>query len=153
MAIYQCSPPRLFSFTAARAPLARDAGSAWTPGIQRVRLLPRTKWRHPRMGHFKLSAEASRAWSPLSCLYTASQPRLPAAALSGPGPSWPQQALYPAVGLKHHLAVRVVDEEPPFPMRALLWLPALGAPGDTCLEQRSSICGKSFSKSAFKRVF
>lgn len=150
MAIYQCSPPRLFSFTAAHGPLARDAGSAWTPGIQRVRPLPRAKCHHPRMGHFKPSAKSSWAWSRLSCFYTASQPRLPAAALSGPEP-W--QALYTAVGLKHHLAVRVVDYDPPFPMRTLLWLPALGAPGDTCLEQRSSIYGKSFPKSAFKCVF
>lgn len=153
MAIYQCSPPRLFSFTAACGPLARDAGSAWTPGIQRVRLLPRAKCLHPRMGHFKPSAKASTAWSRLSCLYTASQPRLPAAAFSRDLDLLDRKTLYPAVGLKHHLAVRVVDYEPPFPMRTLLWLLALGAPGDTCLEQRSYICGKSFPKSAFKRVF
>lgn len=151
MAIYQCSPPRLFSCTAARGPLARDAGSAWTPGIHRVR---RCQELNAITLGWDTSNRAQRRLSPGRCSLAFTQPRSPASLspLSGDlesAPSLPRLALYPAADLKHHLAARAVNRDPPCPGLAA----GLRSPGDTCLEQRCSVCGKPFPKKCVQMCF
>lgn len=142
-AIYQRSTRLLFSCSAARGPFARDTG------IHRLGRLPGAELPSPQDG---TPQTAHRRPEPGCRSAAFVQPPSPASSVSG-SPGTPSLCFFPGAGLKHHLAVRALEHDPPFRRRMQPWLRAFAALGATCIEQRSVLFVENPSPKVRSNVF
>lgn len=145
------STKKVWLFTSA---LARSASLAQQPAGPSLGTLASTGWdrcREPKCHHPGRDSSNRGASRPVAAprpLYSLAAPP------PCPAPWGPLLfAVVPGAGLKHHLAVRALERDPPFGRRMPLWLRAFEALGDTCREQRLFFClWRIFPQSAFKCV-